>query len=64
MDEYQQWRTVLEGRAHTEYHSYKKLNHYFIKTSNKTDTSEYDAAGKVSTAVMNKIASWAAELEE
>jgi hypothetical protein len=64
MDEYQQWSTVLEGRAHIEYHSFKKLNHYFIKTSGKTDASEYDTSGKVSSAVINKIASWITEQEE
>lgn len=58
LESYEEWRTVLKGRAHTEYHSYKKLNHYFITTNGKTDASDYDTAGKVSTSVIHKVAGW------
>lgn len=56
MDDYKQWRTVLKGRAHTEYRSFKKLNHHFITTSGKKDATDYDVEGKVNTSVMNEIA--------
>jgi hypothetical protein len=62
-EDFEQWRTVLKGRAHTEYHSYKKLNHYFTTTSGKSDKSDYDSAGKVSTAVIDKIAEWIMQQE-
>lgn len=56
MDDYKQWRTVLKGRAHTEYRSFKKLNHHFIATSGKKDATDYDVEGKVNSSVMNEIA--------
>ena len=58
MDDYKQWPVVLKGRAHTEYHSYEKLNHYFINSSKNQDASDYDVEGKVSASVINQIASW------
>lgn len=61
MAEYNQWKTVLKGRAHMTCRSYKKLNHYFINTNGKTDASEYDPEGKVSTTVTDQIASWCRE---
>lgn len=56
MNDYKQWRTVLKGRAHTEYRLFKKLNHHFMITSGKKDAADYDVEGKVNTSVMNEIA--------
>ena len=61
MEDFRAWRTVLKGRAHTEYRSFKKLNHYFINYSGKKDATEYDTAGKVNTSVTDVIAAWCLE---
>lgn len=58
MEEYKAWRGVWEGRAHTEYRSFKNLNHYFINSSGKKDASEYDTAGKVNAGVIEAVAAW------
>ena len=61
LEDFRAWRTVLKGRAHTEYRSFKKLNHYFINYSGKKDATEYDTAGKVNTSVTDVIAAWCLE---
>lgn len=58
MKDYKQWPVVLKGRAHIEYRSFEKLNHYFINSSKKMDSSDYDLEGKVSASVINHIAAW------
>lgn len=57
-NEYEKWRTVLQGRAHIDYREYKNLNHYLIKTNNQKDATDYDTVGKVSTEVCQAMAKW------
>lgn len=57
-EEFKMWRTVMKGRAHTEYREFEKLNHYLIKSSNKKDATDYDVEGKVSEEACASMAEW------
>lgn len=61
MDDFEQWRTVWKGRSHVVYHSYRYLNHYFMRSSGKETQEEYDKKGSVSQSVIDDIAAWLEE---
>ncbi|MCH5252197.1 MAG: DUF3887 domain-containing protein [Lachnospiraceae bacterium] len=58
MVHYEKWQELLKGRSHVTYHSYQKLNHYFMTSAGKTDTTEYDSTGSVSQSVIRDLADW------
>lgn len=58
MDDFEQWKELWKGRSHVTYHSYRKLNHYFMKASGKSDRTEYDAGRQVGSAVILDMARW------
>lgn len=62
MRHYEQWQTLLKGRSHIVYRSYRGLNHYFMQSSGKADNSEYDREGKFSQPVIKEIGNWLTEL--
>ncbi len=57
-DEFEQWKNILKGRAHTEYRSFDKCNHYFMRSTGDEDRSEYDIEGTVNGEVIRTIAEW------
>lgn len=59
---YEQWQTLLKGRSHIVYRSYRGLNHYFMPSSGKTDASDYDKEGKFSRPVIKEIGKWLTDL--
>ncbi len=52
------WQQVLEGKQNVEFKLYDGLNHLFMQTNGKTDTTEYDVSGSVDESVVSDIASW------
>lgn len=57
-EEFKMWRTIMKGRAHTEYREFEKLNHFLIKSNNKKDATDYDVEGKVSVEASASMAEW------
>lgn len=58
MADYEYWKTLWQGRSHVTYHSYQRLNHYFMASAGKNGKKEYDAGGSVSPSVIEDIAQW------
>lgn len=58
MTHFEQWKTLWKGRSHVTYHSYEKLNHYFLTTTGRADKTDYDTKGTVNQAVIKNIAKW------
>lgn len=56
--DFEEWKTLLDGMTNAEFVLYPELNHLFMKTNGKTDTSEYDIQGKVSREVIDDMAEW------
>lgn len=64
MNDFEQWKEIWKGRSHIVYHSYQRLNHYFMASSGKEDQEEYDISGKVNQSVIKDIAEWCSETAE
>ena len=58
---FEQWKKLWKGRSHTSYRSFRKLNHYFMKTTGAADRSDYDEVGSVNPDVIQTIANWVLE---
>lgn len=58
MEQYEQWKTLLKGRSHVTYHSFEKLNHYFLVANGVEDATDYDEKRSMHTSVAEEIAAW------
>lgn len=58
----EQWQTLLKGRSHIVYRSYRGLNHYLMPSAGKTDASDYDEEAKFSQPVIEEIGKWLTEI--
>lgn len=56
--DYKQWQELCTGKDNAEFKLYPKLNHLFMKSNGKRDTTEYDIKGNVDDAVSLDISSW------
>ncbi|RDY27668.1 DUF3887 domain-containing protein [Romboutsia weinsteinii] len=56
--DYKQWQELCTGKDNAEFKLYPKLNHLFMKSNGKRDTTEYDIKGNVDDAVILDISSW------
>lgn len=52
------WQEYLSGKDNCTFKLYDGLNHLFMKSGGKTDSSEYDAKGSVSEEVIDDISEW------
>lgn len=56
--DYAQWQSLLGTNSNVTFHEYDHLNHLFMQSNGKTDTTEYDTAGHVDSNVIADIASF------
>lgn len=61
MDDFEQWKALWKGRAHTTYRSFDKLNHYLMPATGAAGRADYDKKGSVNPAVIQTIADWIQE---
>ncbi len=57
-NDFEIWQEVLQGKENVQFKLYDGLNHLFMPTSGKTDTTEYDIKSNVSEEVILDIANW------
>jgi dienelactone hydrolase len=57
-EDFQNWRSALQGSAGVTFKLYPSLNHLFISGSGKSSPSEYQRKGNVDEQVIEDIASW------
>lgn len=56
--DFELWQEYLSGKDNCTFKLYDGLNHLFMKSGGKTDSSEYDAKGSVSEEVIDDISEW------
>lgn len=59
--QFEQWQTLLRGRAHTAFHLYKQLGHYLFTGGKEPSAEDYDRAELVNTGPITDIANWCME---
>ncbi len=57
-NDFQMWKELLGDKENVQFKLYEGLNHLFMPTSGRTDTSEYDIKSKVDESVIADIANW------
>lgn len=57
-DDYDGWRSTLEGRSNATFKWYPVLNHLFIEGQGTSTPAEYAIPGHVAEAVIRDIAAW------
>lgn len=53
-----EWQDLLKGKDNVTFRLYDNLNHLFMKTNGRTDTTEYNIKGTVDKKVIEDIAEW------
>jgi len=61
MEDFVAWRAGLAARGGVTFKSYSSLNHLFIAGTGKSNPSEYDSPGNVSSEVIRDVAAWIKE---
>ena len=56
--DYKAWQNILSGQQNATFKLYNNLNHLFMKSNGKKDTTEYDIKGNVEPQVMKDVADW------
>lgn len=56
--DYKAWQDILSGKQNATFKLYENLNHLFIKSNGKEDTTEYDIKGNVEPKVIKDVAEW------
>ena len=57
-DNLEKWQSLLTGRVNTTFYTYKALGHYLTMAGEKSDASDYDVKGQVSSYVVSDLANW------
>jgi len=56
--DYKAWQDMLSGKSNVTFKLYDNLNHLFMQTNGKKDTTEYSIKGIVDKQVITDIATW------
>ena len=56
--DYKAWQDMLSGKSNVTFKLYDNLNHLFIQTNGKKDTTEYSIKGTVDKQVLTDITTW------
>lgn len=56
--DFEEWKTLLEGKENVSFVLYDNLNHLFMPSNGLKDISEYDVEGNVDGKVIEDIAEW------
>lgn len=56
--DYVAWQNLLKDRDNVTFRLYDNLNHLFMKSNGKMDTTEYNIKGTVDSQVIEDIAEW------
>ncbi len=57
-EDFNAFRSALEGQKHAEFHSYADLNHLFHTGKVKAVPKDYEVAGSVDVRVLDDISKW------
>ena len=63
MDQFQNWKTALQGHSNVTYNSYQKVNHLLSSYDGLSIGQEYTEPSNVSKAIINDIAKWVLKVE-
>ncbi|MFA5658586.1 MAG: alpha/beta fold hydrolase [Oscillospiraceae bacterium] len=56
--DFEEWKAILDGNENASFILYDDLNHIFMQTNGKIDTSEYETKGTVDDKVISDISKW------
>lgn len=56
--DFARWEELLAGKENVSFRLYEELNHMFMKSNGKCDTTEYDVSETVEQQVIEDIANW------
>ncbi|MBM6382777.1 MAG: alpha/beta fold hydrolase [Paenibacillus sp.] len=63
MDQFQNWKTALQGHSNVTYNSYPKVNHLLASYEGLSIGQEYAEPSNVSKAIIDDIAKWVLKVE-